>query len=503
MRVCAPSPVRALAIAGLLVGSLIGLGACSGTVTEEDLQKWTNNDIGLERITEVVTDVKQPMATRIRALEVVIEKGLPTRIRMMVDAIAEPADRDAVIDGLVGELLAHVEKRTETQYDAKDALLVLQRYIDKERFDKVRQTIAEWAFRDISWDSTAEQVKVIGTRISHGQIRDLGKYGWEGAAILISHGLNVTEPMLEFLAEGESDETAKLMVKALERHHKALGNEPIHLAILQRTGHPEAAGYLLELYLDGENPTDLRIAAYDLAVGMLNKETVKKGGKKVGDLLLKMMDSPNAEDRWLGALNLVALEGVARLPEILAAFKDDKVYAKAKEDPGKSVIDLCLDIYEGGHSKKANPIFLQHLKTQNRIVQAISIVCLKANRAYEAKPALDVLAKFDGQETDVTIADFLGEELTLGRLAKNASEGLDLLALIDKDKAAGKLDAEQARNKALLTIFPLSLVGEPYPKVVEARYQQWLVTYKKKDAPTPEKAPEGKPGDKAPEPDKK
>src|SRR5690606_23869374 len=54
-------------LAAALVVAALAVPACDSTVTESALMKWTNTDLGLARIKEVVADPQQPMDTRVRA----------------------------------------------------------------------------------------------------------------------------------------------------------------------------------------------------------------------------------------------------------------------------------------------------------------------------------------------------------------------------------------------------------------------------------------------------
>ena len=180
---------RLIVMALVMAFATTGMTGCSGEVTEEDLQLWTHNSRGLARLAEVIADPEQPMTTRIRGMEVVVEKGFTTQVRTILDEVK--AGREELVSGTVEQLLDHLNKKDEHQLNSKDALIVMQRYIAVEQFKTVRQAIATWAFTGLSWDSPAEDVQKLGNRISTGQIRDLGEYGYEGSGYLLRHGFNV------------------------------------------------------------------------------------------------------------------------------------------------------------------------------------------------------------------------------------------------------------------------------------------------------------------------
>ena len=80
---------RLIVMALVMAFATTGMTGCSGEVTEEDLQLWTHNSRGLARLAEVIADPEQPMTTRIRGMEVVVEKGFTTQVRTILDEVKE------------------------------------------------------------------------------------------------------------------------------------------------------------------------------------------------------------------------------------------------------------------------------------------------------------------------------------------------------------------------------------------------------------------------------
>lgn len=473
------TPGRALLVACVALFA-VNAGACDSTVTESDLQKWTNNDLGLARIKEVVLDAEQPMDTRIRALEVVVEKGFPLRVRGFIDAIHDEAQRTEVVKRLSAQLLLHVEKRSKFQLDAKDCLMTFDRYMDPGEFEPIQKAVAAWAFGDITDDTPQAEVKdKVQTRISSGQIMDLGRYGWPPASILIENGF-VVDKMVRYLGTAKDPVATELLLKGLRKLHASSGAQRYHIEALRGTDSVAACAYLLEMYMNPELEDEFRAGAFNVAVEMMELPVVKKDPKIVVDQLLKLINTEQPEDRWLGATNLVHLSGLTHLDAILAAFKDDNTYKKAEEDPAKSVMDLCLDIHDLGLSAKAIPTFQAALASDNRILKSIAIVCLKANGGDAAKAQLATIAQLASGKEDINIDDFLGESLTLGLLAQNAIDGLAQLATLDADAKAGKYTDEQSKTRRLLTIFELAKTGDEYRDLVGARYDAWVEEQKQK-----------------------
>ena len=458
---------------------------CAGEVTEADLDKWRYNERGLARMAEFVSDPTGSIEMRTRALEIVVEKNNPKRIRSMLDETSAESGRDEIVKQLIGRLEAHLEAASAVQIEAKDALMLLHRYVPAPEYEAIRKKVAAWAFKGVTWDAAAEEVKkkVESRALSSGQISDLGEYGYEGAAIILSHGFNV-DKMIGVLTETPNDKATALLLKGMKRRH-ANGEVAIHhLDAIAKTESGAAAGYLLAIYLDeGKYDLDIRMPAFNRAMQLMDKAGVKKDPADVVDKLFQLMAGKDDQDRWFGATNIVQISGVSRLDDILKAFKDDKVYKPYGDThTEKWIVDFCLDVFDGGHAKVATPVFSKYLaytppnksgagESGNRIAAAISTVCLKALQATSAKGALGGLAKLS---TPVALADFLGGEYTLQSLATNASEGLDMMAAADAAAAAGKLSKEDLPEKKKLISFLLESVGKPYAAAVEERFAAYL-----------------------------
>ncbi len=478
--------MRALGACAILFGFIVA--ACDSTVTEEDLQKWSNNEIGVRRLKEVVVDGKQPRGTRIRALEVLVEKRLATRVRPMIQAIPEKDDQRQLARELVVQLEQHVQKNSAFVLNAKDTILELVKYLSPEDLDKAQRIISAWAFSDITWESPAREVRQkIEKRMSAAQIVAMGKYATQVGGILVSHGF-VVDQMLHFLVALRTPEALDLVVKGLRTLESKIGVRTTDVAALRAIGTPAGAAMLFEIY---QNPTvdgELRDNAYNFAVEMIDLPEVKKAPTEVAAQLTRIMGAPDADDRWSGAANLLRLLGPsAKLADILAVFQDDGVYQKGTDEAGKSVMDFCLDLYDLNLKASAMAVLRDRLNSGNRIQKAIAVLCLKTLGAVETTEELRLLTKNLDKPEDVSLDDFLGGKVTMAKLAQNAIDGLAAIQRIDADKAAGKLDEEQHRTKRLGAVVEYELVGDEFAKAVEDRYQEWL---KERDAPKP---PDAKP----------
>lgn len=477
-----PTPIARLLVPSL-VASLIALAlvACGGAPEEADLQKWASSEAGFQRLAVVVRDKDMPLDTRVRALEIVVEKQQELRVRGMVELITDMADRQVVARALVDKLAKHIESRAASQLAAKDAVLMLSRYLAPEQLDRAQKVIAAWAFSDITWETPAEELKTkLESRISAGQIADLGPYGLESAAILLANGF-IAEQMVRYLSASPSPDAKPLLLKAFRRFFPAFLNvNPFYLDSIRKTQDPAGAQLLFQLYQDTKLDQKSRDAAFTVGAMMLDQPTIKgqlEASKPIVDELVKIGSTAIIEDRWLAAANILTITGGAGLGQVLDLFKDDKTYTEPAAN-GNSVLDLCFELYKEAKPATAEPALDKALASGNRIQKSIAILCSKALVLADFKPKLaPIAATLDGKG-DVPVADFLGEvetdgkksPLTLGYLAQNAIEGIDLLV-------ASKLETlDEAKRKARHFVITVEYkeLGEKYAKDIEERYQQSL-----------------------------
>jgi hypothetical protein len=404
------------------------------------------------------------MPTRIRAAEVAVEKGMGSKVRSWA-ADMKTEDRNELLAGLIRELLDHMDKRDDEQYASKDALLLLERYIAPDQFTGLQEKIAAWAFGDWTWDLSSEDVKKkLESRMSTGQIRDLGPYGWKGGAILISHGY-VVDKMLEMLTAADQPEATDLMLKGLRKYHTNIGVRASHLDALSKTKSSDAAIYVLDLYMDKNQDNDIQIMAFAAAAALLDKEVVrKKGGEALVGRLFKMMEGTSAEDRWLGAAQILRIDGVKQIGPILERFKDDIKYNQDQTLAVRSVTDFCLDIRDKYSDKGNVALFKKQLAGTNRIAKAIGVYCLKSIEAHDASSALVGVTRQTGKY-DMDLGDVFESGYTMAGLAKNAVEGLALMAAADKDK---KLNDQQKKDKKQCVVYSSKELGPELVTAVDA-----------------------------------
>jgi len=72
------TPVRYIAIGMLLV-----FAGC-GSITKEDLQKWSRNEEGLARIQQMMEDEDVPDSIRVDAVEILVDNNWAAKVKNIV-----------------------------------------------------------------------------------------------------------------------------------------------------------------------------------------------------------------------------------------------------------------------------------------------------------------------------------------------------------------------------------------------------------------------------------
>lgn len=440
----------------------LALAACNSQVTDEDLERWSNNEEGLKKIEEIVRDAEQPLETRVRALKAALTASANARIRTYIE---RSPDREVIAKAFRDALIKMMESERD-QVTAKDGLLQVLPYLPAEDRDPVQKRIAGWAFEGLDDTSPTAKIKEqVEYRILVSQIEDLGPHGAQGAALLVSRGFAV-DRLFRYLVAIGTDEARRLALGAVVKLHQVPDSQVTyaHLERIQEIGTADAALYLLDLY-DSQEDREIASDAFNRALGMIELPAVRNDKGKVVQRMFAYLKGKSADDRWFAARTIVALEGASKLGELLDAFADDGVYDSGAFDPQKSIIDLCETGVVPLKAEAVAPLTAR-LQGDNRIARSIAIVCLKALGATEARPALEALA---GDAT--SLEDFLGDKLTIGTLAQNAADGIAMLAELRQKEADGTLPKDEASEQRWHTFVILAKTGQAYKDAVAARLE--------------------------------
>lgn len=470
----APRAVPAFLLAVVATAALaLATGAGCGGVDQATLEKWAGSEAGFAKMEEFVADQQNDRGLRLRALELLVEGGQSHKARSLIE---RARDRDDLTTALVDQLLPKLKQGTlEAQVPVKDALLLFLVLMPDARKDEVRRAVAEWAFGGLSPDAPAQQVKDhVELRLRLGQIPDLGRYGADGAAILLSHGFGL-EKMYAYLRELNDPEVERKVLRAFERLHATpdIGIPPDHLAKIQALTVPEAAVYLLRLYMRDDLPRDIRGDAFGLAIQAFKNPGIKDAGAQLLPELYKILASGENDDRRLAAHYVLRFGGVGELRRVLAAFADDGSFnVKVYETP-RFVLDICRDDVVKLRGDVVPPLTAT-LAEGNRLGRVLALVCLKLTQRVDAMPQIEALA-LDGTRLD----DLLGAEETLGQLAQNAIAAMKAVAALTSRRDDGKLSEADYEVLRKLYEDELLLVGEELDNAVKARAKAHAAKVKK------------------------
>ena len=337
-----------------------------GPITEEDLQKWSHNEVGFKKMQEVINDPEVPFDTKVRGLEVLVENGAGERVRGI---IRDHEQRAELVAELATSLLEKLQGDNEDlQGKARDTLMQLLAMLDDEGRTEVQKQLAAWAFGDITADMARDDVwEKVQNRISFSQVRELEQFGVEPALIMIQKRLETREfGVLDWIdyvqaqaTEQETPELSKRALAALRIAHKGLFEEmktdeklyfqPKELIIVEKFYNIEAVLYLLELsehfMLDRGTQMESLMRAHELFDKIIPEDQRTKYTDKLLPVMMRRLPLLNGQKRIEWASEVLARSAIPGLEKI-SMF--DIAKSKAGKDQKTIKIWLSRKYYNTG-----------------------------------------------------------------------------------------------------------------------------------------------------------
>lgn len=451
---------------------------CNGKITDDDLELWSNSPAGWEKIAEVVEDKDVPVATKVKALDILIMKGNTSKVK---DILYQSAFRQEIAVGVKDVLT----KRFPTAKDddksmTKDGIMMVLRYFPAEEQAPLQKMIADWAFGGLTDKDNTEAVKAqIEKRIMLAQVPDLGPAGIDGAALLLSRGFGV-DRMYRFIRKFEKTEYDDRALEAFKKLHKIPNIEisPNHLQMIADMMTSRAVAYLIDIFYMDDQDASVREDALALAVGMFSvdpddspkvkkaKEAILSHKQDLLPVLQRIMKEPSAENRRLAAHYILQFGGAGELKGIMEALKDDQVMNVSAIDMQPFMRDFCVDDILSLPEASWAPIMSETAeKSDNRLIRSLAIVCLKMTTKEAYAPLFKRLSK-DSTE----IPDIIGPEMTIGRLAANALTAVDRIKGLKAKVAAGAISKEDAELRTALYLGNLEFSDSVLDEFVQIKF---------------------------------
>ncbi len=441
----------------VVLGMLLVLGTvgCKGEISDEDLDLWANSTVGWDKIAEVVDDADVPMATKIKALERLVVNGNVSKVG---DILYRTKFKDEVAAGLNASLVERFAKVTdeEEKYLVKDGMLVVADVVKPEDRGAVQKIVAQWAFQGLGEADDTEKIrKQIEHRITLDQVGQLGPYGVDGAALLLSRGFGV-DKMFKYIKEAKKPELMEKALEAFKKLHKTpnIQISPSHLQMISEIPTLGAIEYLFDIYYNEGAEESVREDSLALAINMFDKPEVQAYKDKLVPVLKRVMKEKHAENRRLAGHYAMKLGGEAEFNTVFDGFVDDRVMNNNDVEMDAFFRDFCTDDILSLPKARWEPTVKSYaVSSQNRFLRVFSLVCLKMT----GDPAYtEIFKSVAGDKTD--IADLLGAGMSIGRLAANALTAFDRIAKINADVAAGTLSKADGDLKTRLYLKNLEFV---------------------------------------------
>lgn len=449
-------------------GATLLLSSC-GAITEDDLQKWSRNEEGLARITEMMKDDEVPFDIRVRAVQVLVENGWAARIKAIVQAYENPTElADAASEqfakGLKAEELAQATL-------ARDGIFALMGLLSDAQLDKMQAELVKWIFAgvDASMDRAKIWDELVGPRIGNlAQIKDLGKHAVDPGLILLEKRVEIeTFPMISlvdwFLEFNDADIKAKAWEATKKQYRAAFAqmrkNKRIELklmeelAVLNRFQTADAVMFVSE-FIDlvktvSDKPEDEDILLrYNLIINM----------QSMLDATVSKEERPKYVDVVLGHLINV-------LP-LIPDYTGETRHAKAVEIlksvgiPGLDAIPLTTTTVDAnGKEQKAWKVYLEHWEKDPKTGKLRAVYSPTEFISGVARDYIDQLASKEHEK--------LLKEFQQNWETKTAEEQ-KLAAQKAQEEAAKKAAEEAAKKAAAATPEAAAAAPQEPPKAPEA-----------------------------------
>ena len=404
--------------------------AC-GPITKDDLHKWSQNDEGLKRISEVMQDEDVPFHIKVEAVTILAEHDFSTRLRGIVSKYKDPQElADAASVKFIEALESGDEDR---QQQARDGLFQLLGTMGDEARDISQKALTKWIFAGVTSANTREEIwEAVSPKIALNQVRDLGEYAVPHALIMIekrveSESWNVLA-WIDFVfgfynPEDEDPERKKRAeqhkagaLEALKRNHAAVFKlmetdkdvffDPNDVLIVEKFDTPLTVDYLLDMARHEKIDPATQYEALIIAEKMFDHVVGAKDLNKYTDKMLSVVINKLPEIRDRTGMNrlkqaqiLLEKSQIQGLKDVPLVVEDDKGgekqtkwkgYLSARNyHPAKLVFGVAKDFLEPLVDKQRDQL-LKEWDTKWTQEQAVAKAV--ADKAAAEKAAADKAA---------------------------------------------------------------------------------------------------------------
>lgn len=444
------------------------LGACGGRPGPGNFEKFTMNENGARSLERYIQDISNPAEARLEAIVALVQGGWALNLRKVLDGCPDRQDIAERAADALSRQLPDLTGRPEVLAATRDGSFIALSFVPPSRRGPIQKRLADWIFAGLGPESSADDVRrAVESRALVAQIIDLGPYGADGATWMVRHGFEV-ERLSQYLLSLKDPEVEAKMLQAFKDLHATpdIAIPYYHVEAIGRVRTTNAVEYLLDLAQDDRQDPDIRSLAFNQAAEVLDRPE-NLGGVREPILarLRRILSRNDPDDRWAAARYLLRLQGIGVFDEVMLALKDDGIYPRAVEDPRKTLVDFCKGVILGERARdEALGLIKRLLASPNRVHQALGVVCVKATEVQAHAHLVRHLLS-----SKVSLEPVIGEKVTLGTLARNATDGLALMAEVQSAEASGALGAEDAKRRRFYTLVNLLDTGDALRKAVDER----------------------------------
>jgi hypothetical protein len=424
-----------LIAAALVVGLVAGLG-CERS--PEDVEKWRNAKRGMEKMQEWAASPDEPMAVRIRALEVIIEEHSPTTLEPTLEDVEDGEARQKLVSAATervqkmwnaqdiptideetdqkgGKIEVDQDAKTIKAKDAAYYLVPVAKGKDKETLQGI---LDEWLSTD--WELRDQLGKTDLSQL-------LSRASQDGAKHLFEWLKETDDPakvasMLRDNTDGLEDQMAKILRKRAEENHPELSTSL--LSAIVNSESDEIVPYLKKATRDSKSSPKL----IDQAM-----EAIKNiQGPRAVNFFTELISEEKGKLRWAAVNDLIAIRGKGGILSAATALPLEKdTYAYPDEDSFKKDSEWFAN-FVAGEMKDADvttisSTLVRALESERWPVQVLGLTTARAahQKNLLGDGADKVRKAVNNLTSSRTEVPGWGEAKRVGEIAHNTADVLE------------------------------------------------------------------------------
>ena len=400
--------------------------------TPSDVENWRKAKRVEEKMTEWIQSSEEPMAVRVKALEILIEEGYPNQAKMAVEEVDEKTRTKLVnkatpaVEGLwkKGEFPKLDEKGAgeggrvkiankdaiDPKLDAKDAAYFLAPYASGEAKKSLQNILAEWISED--WE-VRDQLGATTVGQAAAQAGDAGTKALTAWLEETYRPSYVAKKIKKEGTEETKKRAAEILRKRAEKQHPDLDKD-LRGTVLT-FDHEALVPYLKKAVKDDASPNPLVDGAMEAILRI-------EGSKATG-YFAKLVETKSGLKRWVAAQRLLESRGKPAFLNVAMSLplEMDTYPPVDKEDFKKDTQVFCNAFKSEMKELEVEDVSTELQRALENDRWPAQVLGLQCTRTFQAKELSDSIDALTSSRQKIP---GWGESMTVGKLAKEVEKDL-------------------------------------------------------------------------------